>query len=114
MFRQTLLVVFSSTEENIDILKHFYKVSIDNIPDVFEEENVFSSVLHNPSPKDFLMFLHEDTLVFVLSIPDKVGYIGIVRDALSREYSIELPSSLSWNEFIECAKQTAQSPISFR
>ena len=118
MARETLLAIFSLLEENnsnktSEILQHFYKVSIGEIPDNISEE-IFPTVLYNPSSKDLFKSLEPDTLTFILSIPDKAGYIGISRDVFSREWSIELPSTLSWNDLLECAKQTPKSLISFK
>ena len=120
MVRRTLLVVFSSTKGSkcnnaqllSELFRHFYKVPIDEIPNNIPE-GIFSSVIHDPSSKDLLMSLHADTLVFILSASDKVGYIGVSRDAFSRQWSIELPAKMNWDELVECAKQTPQSPISF-
>lgn len=123
MVRRTLLAVFpllQDTKEDItklqtEVFQHFYKVSIGEIPDLalLEKESAFSSILYDPSSRDLFMYLHADTLVFILSIRDKVGYIGVSRDVFSREWSIELPSTLSWEDLVECAKQTPQSLISF-
>jgi hypothetical protein len=120
MARRTLLVIFSSIKETNNentkiiskLFKHFYKVPLDEIPNEIPDE-IFPLILHNPSSENLLMSLHADTLVFILSTKDKIAYIGVIRDALSRQWSIELPIGLTWNELMECAKQTSQSPISF-
>lgn len=112
MARQTLLMVLPSSEENSDILQHFYKVPIDEIPDPIPE-GIFSSIIYDLPSKEIFTSLYTDNLIFILSIEEKVAYIGVSRDVFSREWSIELPSRFSWDDLIECAKQTPQSLISF-
>jgi hypothetical protein len=112
MARQTLLVILSSLEENNDVLQHFYKVSINEIPDPIPEE-IFSSVIYDLPSKELFMTSYADTLVFIISLEEKVAYIGVSRDVFSREWSIELPSSYTWENLEECVKQTSQSLISF-
>lgn len=116
MPRRTLLVIFSSRDESSklrsELFRHFYKICLDEIPNEISLEN-FSSILYDPISRDFLMSLCPDTLAFIISKQDKIGYIGVSRDAFSRHWSIELPTKLTWEELIECAKQTPQSPISF-
>lgn len=120
MVRRTLLAVFSSISESkgdsakiiSELVQHFYKVCLDDIPKQIPE-SIFSVILHDPVTKNLFMSLHADTLVFILSVKDKVCYIGVMRDALSRQWSMELPTKFNWSDLIECAKQTPRSLISF-
>jgi hypothetical protein len=115
MARNTLLIIFSVAEENIisDILKRFYKFSMTEIPDIDVDDNNFSTILYDPSPKNLFKSLDAETLIFIISKSNKMGYMGVGKDVFSRELSIEIPTALNWNELVECSKQTPQSLISF-
>jgi aryl carrier-like protein len=110
MIRTTILVILPSIpKEEVDFYKRFYRFNLDTIPEpIISDDNTFSSVLYD-LPKD----VDEDTLIFILDKINKMAYVGIYRDIYSRESSIQLPALTTWNQLIECAKQTPQSCISF-
>ena len=110
MTRTTLLVILPSIpKEEVDFYRRFYRFNLDAIPETISDQEVFSSILYNDLPRD----VDEDALIFILDKADKKAYVGIYRDIYSRESSIQLPGILTWNQLIECAKQTPQSCISF-
>ena len=110
MTRDSILVILPSIpKEEVDFYRRFYRFNLDVIPESINQNDVFSSILYGDLPKD----VDEDALIFILDKAGKKVYIGIYRDIYSRESSIQLPGILSWNQLIECAKQTPQSCISF-
>ena len=134
MVRRTLLIILDSlqNESTSELFKHFYKVSLSEICKI--PDGVFTKILLNPTSKDLLSHLYSihsvktneyetcigvdsDTLpnllVLIVMTKDKTGYIGVIKDAFSRKWSIQIPVTLSWDQYIECARQTSKSPISF-
>ena len=110
MTRTTLLVILPSIPtEEVDFYRRFYRFNLDAIPEPISDQEVFSSILYDDLPKD----VDENALIFILDKTDKKAYVGIYRDIYSRESSIQLPGILTWNQLIECARQTPQSCISF-
>jgi len=120
MPRQTLLVLFSSdykfdkekTKLLPQVFKHFYKISLEGIPDDYDQ-NVFHRILRNPSPEELLMALYPDLLVIIVVSNTHDCYVGVSQDVFSRNLSMELMSTFTWAEILECAKQTQNSPILF-
>lgn len=110
MTRTTILVILQSIpKEEIDFYKRFYRLNLDAIPETIIEDDAFSSILYGDLPRD----VDENAIIFILDKTDKKVYVGIYRDIYSRESSIQLPGIITWNQLIECAKQTPQSCISF-
>jgi len=126
MTRRTLFVLYEDLEDNvinntstsmetpkINIFQSFYRVKLSNSSKkIFPKE--FGEILLNPDPTSLIKKFFPDTLVLAHFPKDRIGYIGVIHDIVSRSNSIEIPTELSWDEFIECAKQTEKSPIHFQ
>lgn len=110
MSRQTILVIFNSIpDEELDYYKRFYRFNLDSISESMINNEDFNTIFYDELPKD----IDENVLIFILDRSSKKVYFGVYRDIYSRESSIQLPGSFSWDQFINCAKQTPQSCILF-
>ena len=126
MARKILFILYEDSEINtldnypkntkvtkMDIFQSFYRVKLTNIPEKISPEE-FGETLLNPDWTQLTQKFLFDTLVLAGFPKDRIGYIGIVRDVVSRNSSIEIPAELTWEEFLECARQTDKSSIRFQ